>query len=84
MILFAALYAARALGRDPDPELTYGFGAAAVMATAIVVASPRLLARRVPTKSTTRRGRLARATHFLRDSLGDGIHDALVHVGTDR
>jgi uncharacterized membrane protein YbhN (UPF0104 family) len=77
VILFAALYAAGALGRDPNPQLTYGSGVAAVMATAIVLALPRLLARRVPERSTARRGRLAKATHFLRGSLGDGVHDAL-------
>jgi uncharacterized protein (TIRG00374 family) len=43
VILFAALYAVGILRDDPNPVLTYGFGAAAIAATAIVLALPRLL-----------------------------------------
>jgi uncharacterized membrane protein YbhN (UPF0104 family) len=66
VIVFALLYLAGILQGDPNPVLTYLFGGAAVAATAIVLALPRLLA---PDGAALR---------FVRYSLGQGIRDAVL------
>ena len=43
VILFPALYPLGVLGHDPNPALTYAFGAAALIATALVIALPTVL-----------------------------------------
>jgi uncharacterized membrane protein YbhN (UPF0104 family) len=76
--LFAALYLLGVLGHDRNPALTYAFGAAALAATALVLALPRLLARRArPGPDAEPAGRVGQALHFLRHSLGLGIADAI-------
>jgi uncharacterized membrane protein YbhN (UPF0104 family) len=77
VVVFAALYALGILGHDPDPALTYGFGAAAVIATAVVLTLPALLRgdrREAPAWGA---GRFAAARRFVRNSLGQGIRDAV-------
>ena len=77
VIIFASLYAVGVLDHDPDPALTYGFGVAALAATLVVLALPRVLlpkADRPP--AVPRWGKLAAAVRFGRDSLGQGIRDA--------
>lgn len=78
VILFAALYAIGVLGRDRDTALTYGFGAAALLATALVLTLPLLLTRG-PSSSVSDEppSRLIAARQFIRDSLGQGIRDAV-------
>jgi uncharacterized membrane protein YbhN (UPF0104 family) len=79
VVLFAALYAIGALRHDRNTALTYGFGAAALAATAVVVALPLFL--RTPQhadRPTIRSGKLAAATRFLRESLAGGVRDALL------
>jgi uncharacterized membrane protein YbhN (UPF0104 family) len=80
VIVFAALYAAGVLGHDRDVPVTYGFGAAAVIATAIVLALPALLgadkAPAPPAREST--GRAARAVGFVRYSLARGVRDGLL------
>jgi uncharacterized membrane protein YbhN (UPF0104 family) len=78
VIVFAALYAIGILHDDPDPALTYGFGAAAVAATASVLALPRLLRRAPHAIAAPRHGRLATAARFARHALGQGIDDAVL------
>jgi uncharacterized membrane protein YbhN (UPF0104 family) len=77
VILFAALFLAGAFRGDPDPALTYGFGAAALLATALVLALPRWLQRgtsEMPGRVDL--GRFARARRLARDSLAQGLRDA--------
>lgn len=79
VILFALLYALGALHHDRDPALTYGFGAAAVVATMLVLALPRLLAGKageLSAKSSS--SKIRKAAHFIRVSLGQGIRDGLM------
>jgi uncharacterized membrane protein YbhN (UPF0104 family) len=78
VILFAALFLAGAFGGDSDPALTYGFGAAALLATVLVLALPGWLGpssseRPAPAKP----GRIAAARRFARDSLALGLRDAV-------
>ncbi|HTU84664.1 MAG TPA: lysylphosphatidylglycerol synthase transmembrane domain-containing protein [Solirubrobacteraceae bacterium] len=80
VILFAALYATGLLGHDRDPGITYAFGAAALIATVFVLALPRLLKDTDEPDEPTRRGRIARALHFARSSLRQGVRDAVLLV----
>lgn len=89
VIVFAALYAVGILGHDPNPTLTYGFGVAALLATAVVLAIPALLAPKSPDAGSrtppgspaaaapSGTGRVARALHFARTSLAQGVRDGL-------
>jgi uncharacterized membrane protein YbhN (UPF0104 family) len=77
LIVFALLYAGGVLHHDRDPPLTYVFGAAALLASAIVALGlPRL---RPPTASPAPgSGRIAQGLWFVRNSLGQGVRDALL------
>lgn len=77
VIIFAALSAIGVLSRDSDPALTYGFGAAALAATTLVLCLPALLGTRRPETTIQRTGRIAAAAWFARSSLSDGIRDAV-------
>jgi uncharacterized membrane protein YbhN (UPF0104 family) len=75
LIVFAALYAAGVLHHDRDAAVTYTFGVAAALATAIVVFGlPRL---RPSTAGAAAGGRVGRGLRFARDSLGQGARDGL-------
>lgn len=80
VILFAVLYLVGVLQNDRNPVLTYGFGGAAIVATAVVLALPAVLARDPAAlqQSSEGSGRLARALRFVRYSLGQGIRDAVL------
>jgi len=78
VILFAALYPTGVLGRDYDAPLTYGFGAAALLGTAIVLALPTVLARKPDFQGGRSGSRLARAVSFARCSVGQGLRDAIL------
>src|SRR5438067_3414074 len=79
VILFAALYAAGILQHDRNPPLTYAFGAAALAATALVVALPKILATGpLEQHSAKPGGKLRGAAHFVRYSLGQGVDDGLL------
>jgi uncharacterized membrane protein YbhN (UPF0104 family) len=73
---FAALYAADVLRHDRNAALTYGFGLAALVATVIVLALPRVLTPVEPPAPANDR-RLATVLRFARDSLGQGLRDAV-------
>ncbi len=76
VILFAALYAVGILSHDRNPALTYGFGAAAIVATIIVLALPALMTGKVPEPPAMRRsGRVASAARFIRHSVDQGVRD---------
>jgi uncharacterized membrane protein YbhN (UPF0104 family) len=79
VILFAALYATGILQHDRNAVLTYGFGAASVLAAAIVLALP-VLVKPKPRTTAARvsAGRIRSAAWVLRDSLGHGVRDAVL------
>jgi uncharacterized membrane protein YbhN (UPF0104 family) len=78
LIIFAALYALGILQDDRNPGLTYGFGAAALVATAIVVLGLPRLRKAPPASPGVRLGKIAAARRFARDSLGQGVRDGLL------
>ncbi len=79
VILFAALYLAGILGHDPNPALTYSFGAAALIATALVLALPLVLPRlRSATRKDMRSRRLTSLLRLLRYSVAEGVRDGLM------
>jgi uncharacterized protein (TIRG00374 family) len=73
---FAALYAAGVLHHDLNTALTYGFGAAAIAATVIVLALATLL-RPVQSPAPAHGRRLATVERFARYSLRNGLRDAV-------
>jgi uncharacterized membrane protein YbhN (UPF0104 family) len=77
LILFAVLYATGILHHDRNPALVYAFGIAGAIATVIVVFGlPRLQS--VVAPDTPGSGRIAKGLRFVRNSLGDGLRDALL------
>jgi uncharacterized membrane protein YbhN (UPF0104 family) len=79
VILFAFLYLVGILHHDRDPALTYSFGAAAVLATAAVVALPKVLGLTPPEQQPDKpEGKLRAAAHFVRHELAWGVEDGLV------
>jgi len=76
VIVFAALYAVGVLGHVRDPALTYGFGAAALVATLLVLVLPRMLGTTPDAPAPTHPGRIAAALRFARSSLAQGVWDA--------
>lgn len=78
VVLVALLYLVGVLKDDPNPVLTYGFGAAAAAVAAFVLAVPKLLP---PGQAGSAKepgtGRLTRAARFARDSLSLGVTDAV-------
>jgi uncharacterized membrane protein YbhN (UPF0104 family) len=78
VIVFAALFLVGALSGDRDPALTYGFGAAALLATVLVLSLPKWLGPRGPLlPAAVDAGRIAAARRFARHSLAQGLHDAV-------
>jgi uncharacterized membrane protein YbhN (UPF0104 family) len=77
LVLFAVLYATGVLHHDRDAPLTYVFGGAALLASAIVVFGlPRL---RPPAAAPAPdSGKIAQGLWFVRNSLGQGVRDALL------
>ncbi len=78
LIVFAALYALGVLHHDRNPAFTYAFGAAALVATAIVVLGLPRVSKAAPVPPNVRLGKIASARRFARDSLGQGVRDGLV------
>lgn len=79
VILFALLYLVGILHHDRNPALTYAFGAAALLATTVVVALPKLLGLAPPAQQREKpEGKLRAAAHFVRHSLAQGVEDGLV------
>lgn len=78
VVVIAALYATGVIHHDPNEPFTYGFGIAAALIIAVVVALPSLLRDRAPRPPTAAaKGRLGAAAGFARRSLGQGVRDAL-------
>lgn len=77
LIVFALLYALGVLHRDRNPPLTYGFAVAALVATAVVALGlPRLRPR--VARADCGSGRISKVGLFARNSLGQGVRDALL------
>jgi uncharacterized membrane protein YbhN (UPF0104 family) len=77
VIVFAALYAVGILHHDPNPALTYGFGAAALGGTVLVIALPTLLVDELPASEHVKSGKVAAVLRFIRLSLGQGVRDGV-------
>ena len=79
VILFLALNPLGILGHDPDPALTYSFGAAALIATALVIALPTVL-QHLPLRPSQagRSNRVTSALRLLRYAVTEGVRDGLV------
>jgi uncharacterized membrane protein YbhN (UPF0104 family) len=80
LIVFAGLFAAGVFDYDRNP-ITYGFGAAGALATAIVMlVLPRLRPRQAWASANGEgwRGTIRSAARFARNSLGNGARDGLV------
>jgi uncharacterized membrane protein YbhN (UPF0104 family) len=78
VIVFAGLFALGLLGHDRNPPVTYGFGAAAVLATVVVVGLVPKLGPLQPERSAgTGERRLKGALRWVRYSLGQGVRDGL-------
>jgi uncharacterized membrane protein YbhN (UPF0104 family) len=79
VVVFAALYAVGILQDDPNQGFTYGFGVAALIAIALVATLPSLLGVAAPEATEEpSSGRLARAVHFVRFTVGQGVRDAML------
>jgi len=79
VILFALLYLVGILQHDRSPALTYSFGVAALLATAVVVALPKVLGLVPPEQQPEKPdGKLRAAGHFVRYSLAQGVEDGLL------
>jgi uncharacterized membrane protein YbhN (UPF0104 family) len=76
VFVFAGLYAVGILHGDRNAALTYGFGAAALVATVIVLALPAVL-KPVEPPAPSGAHRLAAVWWFARYSLGQGLRDAV-------
>jgi uncharacterized membrane protein YbhN (UPF0104 family) len=79
VMLFAALYLLGILGHDPNPTLTYPFGAAALIATVLAIALPTVL-QHLPARPSHagRSTRVRSALRLLRYSVTEGVHDGLM------
>jgi uncharacterized membrane protein YbhN (UPF0104 family) len=74
--VFALLYAVGIIQHDRNAPLTYVFGAAALVATVIVLALPAVL-KPFESPAPTNARRLATVWWFARYSLGQGLRDAM-------
>ena len=79
VIVLAVLYAVGLLHHDRNIPLTYGFGAGALAATLLVMALPSLLPEAKPVSAEQApSGRMARLARFARESLVQGVRDAVL------
>ncbi|MGH2893639.1 MAG: lysylphosphatidylglycerol synthase transmembrane domain-containing protein, partial [Solirubrobacteraceae bacterium] len=75
----AALYLLGVLGHDPNPALTYSFGAAALIATLLVLALPTVLRHvTLPRRQATRSRRVTSVLRLLRYSVAEGVGDGMM------
>lgn len=79
LVVFALLFATGVLAGDTNQALTYGFGAAGLLAAVVVLLLPvigRLLAPRSALPDHA--GRIRVAIQHVRNAIGDGVRDSLV------
>jgi uncharacterized membrane protein YbhN (UPF0104 family) len=77
VIAFAALYAVGLLAHDPNPVLTYLFGALSLGAVLVVLALP-LLFGRVPIGRPDQVRRIVEAVRFVRRSIAEGVPEGVL------
>ncbi len=78
VFVFALLFALGILGHNRNPGLTYGFGAAALLATVVVVGLvPKLAPTPLEETHEEGEGRIRAALRWVRTSLGQGVRDGL-------
>ncbi len=78
LALIAALFAIGVLTGDTDPPLTYGFGAAGLLAILLVLCVPLLATRLVPRSDLPEdAGRVHVAVRHVRSAIGDGVRDSI-------
>jgi uncharacterized protein (TIRG00374 family) len=78
LIVFAALFAVGVFHGDTNQALTYGFGAAGLVATLITLALPVLGTRLAAhTELPAQAGRVRVAMRHVRNAIGDGVRDSL-------
>ncbi|HEY2319667.1 MAG TPA: flippase-like domain-containing protein [Solirubrobacteraceae bacterium] len=79
LVVFAALFAAGLLSGDTDPALTYGFGAASVVAIVVTLLVPVMGTRLAPRgELPADAGRVRVAIRHVRSAIGDGVRDSIV------
>jgi uncharacterized membrane protein YbhN (UPF0104 family) len=79
VILLGVLFAVGLLHPNRNPVLTYGFGGAALAVTVVVLVIPRLLGESPPRHAgTPDAGRVMRLVRFARQSLVQGVRDAVL------
>jgi len=79
VVVFAALYAVGVFSPVEAAVVTYGFGAAALVAILIVAALPSFL-KTTGEPDPSKTGRIAKGLHFARTSLAQGVSDAVLMV----
>lgn len=79
LVVFALLFATGVLEGDTNQALTYGFGAAGLLAVVVVLALPAIGQRLAPRSALPEgAGRVRVAIHHVRNAIGDGVRDSLV------
>jgi uncharacterized membrane protein YbhN (UPF0104 family) len=79
LVVFAALFGVGVFGGDTDPALTYGFGAAGLLAILVTLCVPLLGTRLVPRAPLpTGAGRVRVAARHVRNAIGDGVRDSII------
>jgi uncharacterized membrane protein YbhN (UPF0104 family) len=79
LVLFAVLFGVGVFSGDTDPALTYGFGAAGLVAIVITLCIPLLGTRLVPRAPLPEgAGRLRVGARHVRNAIGDGVRDSIV------
>jgi uncharacterized membrane protein YbhN (UPF0104 family) len=79
LLLWVRNYLLGVLGHDPNPALTYSFAAAALIATALVLALPAVLKHLPPPRpQATPSRRVTSALRLLRYSVTEGVRDGLM------
>ncbi len=82
LVLLALLFALNVVGGDTNQTLTYGFGAAGLAASVIVLLVPVLGHRLAPRPVLSEdAGRTRVAARHARNAAGDGVRDSLVLLG---
>jgi uncharacterized membrane protein YbhN (UPF0104 family) len=79
LVVFAVLFATNVVHGDTNQALTYGFGAAGLVASVVVLLLPVIGQRLPPPPALSQdAGRVRVALRHVRNAIGDGVRDSLV------